>query len=171
MKTAAVIGAVIVLAAGTTTTIWHAPARSYRDKPLLQWLRELEVDPKGTDGEASRALREAGTLAVPTIITGLHEGSADLRMRCACVLGYVQPSSPVIVRELQHSLSETNEFVVTFVAQALRMIAERDSNSQLTAELEEALPQLRQACAEGRDERGQVGRAVAAIEAKQGKRN
>jgi hypothetical protein len=148
--------------------IWLRPEPSYQGKRLDQWVSEMATDPDGSQGAACRTLCQAGPIAVPALLDGLHKKDDSrfytalwprlpaflqrrlarpvtrytLRYRCAYVLGCIEPSTPKIVRELRHALTTGDAGQTTFAAQALRMIAEREP--QRIAELERSLPELRQ---------------------------
>jgi hypothetical protein len=106
--------------------IWPQADPVHDGKRISEWMHELEMDRAGTQSEAHHALCEAGTVAAPRLLAGLHAKDdskfytslwpklpAFLRRRlppprthrvfrycCASVLGYIEPSSPQIIREL-----------------------------------------------------------------------
>jgi len=174
----------------TASALWFAWPRSevvYQGKPMSQWLRELETDSIRAKSEAVDALCHADPVVSQALLDGLQRRDsrayraawphlptfiqrrltppADytlLHHRCAFVLGYIEPTSPKVVRGLRRALATDDDTLTTFAAQALRMIAEKDAGA--IPALRSALPDLRRLLGTRKDEGEQVERAVESIE-------
>lgn len=176
----------VLLAISVLSIASIRPEASYQGRPMSQWIRELDSD--GTSGATFRALSQAGSVAVPSLLAGLNKKDdprfyallwprlpaflqrqvpppASYRWRrimCAYTLGHIEPATPNIVSELKRALRTGDDTLTAFAALALRIIATRDP--RMIPELERALPELREAIATGRDRHGQVAEAVFSIE-------
>jgi hypothetical protein len=183
----------LLITAAALWFAWPRPDALYQGKPMSQWLRELQTDSIRAKSEACDVLCHAGPVAIPALLEGLHRKDSDayraiwprlptfiqkqltppadytlLNSRCAFVLGYIEPSSPEAVRSLRRALAAEEDTLITFAAQALRLIAERDGH--LTPELRRALPELRRLLGTRKDEGEQVARAIASLEKREPKR-
>lgn len=177
----------LLLTASALWFAWPHPDVIYQGKPMSQWLRELETDSIRAKSEAVDTLWHAGPVVVPALLDGLKRRASRayraawphlpafiqrrltppanyelLHHRCALILGQIAPASPQVVRELRRALVTDDDTLTTFAAQALRMIAERETGA--AAELQSALPDLRRLLTTRKDEHEQVARAVASIE-------
>ena len=169
--------------------LWPKPDVVYQGKPISEWLKHLETDSLRAKSEAVEVLMRADATVAPALLEGLHRRESGLyraawarlpkfvqrrltppadyallNHRCALVLGYIEPASVETVRGLRWALATDDETLTVFAAQALRMIAERESGE--SAELRKTLPDLRRVLGTSKEPNHaeQVTRAVASIE-------
>jgi hypothetical protein len=178
-------GAIIVASAFYLS--WPEPEAIYRGKRMSVWMRDLRWDPS-TDGAVCRALCEGGAPVVPMVVKGLNARDDSrfyfwlwpklprslqhrfappqrrncCRYCCAFILGCIEPSTTKIVRNLRQAFISADGGEARFTAQALRMIAQRDSG--LREELQMALPDLRRWAAIHGPHTDQVIRSISVIE-------
>jgi hypothetical protein len=160
---------------------------------MSEWMQALEYDPQ-TDGKVCLALCEGGPTVVPRVLKGLQRrddsaiyklfyGSLPVRIQrsfhhprcynsyrycCAFILGFIDPSTPEIVRALRQSLTYGDSGEARFAAQALRMIALREP--RMRVDLQKALPDLQRWVATPGPHYSQVARSIQCIEDLKGKK-
>jgi HEAT repeat protein len=68
---------------------------------------------------AATALKRIGPVAIPCLVRGLAHTDAELRGRCASVLGYLAPDDPEIAAALRAAAGDENEEVRRRAGEAL----------------------------------------------------
>lgn len=95
------------------------PAAHAAAKGLVELLAEADTRVRIV---SSTALKRLGRVAVPALLDGLHSPNAEVRGRCATVLGHIAPDEPTVTDALRTTLYDADEEVRHRAGQALELM-------------------------------------------------
>jgi HEAT repeat protein len=97
----------------------QGPAAHLATPALITMLEEPE---SRTRAVVAVAIKRIGITAVPALLQGVRSPSAELRGRCATLLGEIAPDDPRVVNVLQEVLTDSDEEVRAKADAALQFV-------------------------------------------------
>lgn len=91
--------------AGTLGRLGSAAAASAHG--LIALLTEPETR---TRVVAATALKRIGRAALPALISGLHQGDPELRVRCAAILGHIAPADAAVAEAIRAAEADDEHY-------------------------------------------------------------